>query len=82
MPAQAVVQRQRGADAEAILRIQTESSERITLHAFDELSVFVRLFVHLRGDGDAGNPARQERIQIEGIAQVAASGVDAWQRIS
>src|SRR5207244_10315047 len=38
--------------------------------------------IHLRGDGDAGNPTGQERIEIESVGDVVAGGADARQRTS
>ena len=82
LPAQAKVQRQVRPKTEAVLRVKTESGERIALHSFGELNVLMRLLIHLRGDRDAGNPTGQERIEIESIGDVVPAGVNARQRIS
>src|SRR5262249_404175 len=82
LPAEAEVERQGRAHAEAILRIQAESSERITLHALGEVVVLMGLLVQIRGHGNLGDPACQERIEVKRIIDIIAGGVDVRQRIA
>src|SRR5262245_60077960 len=49
LPAQPEVQRQVRTNAEAVLRVKTESSESIALHAFGKWGVCLRFLIRIRG---------------------------------